>query len=265
MATALGIANRALRILGEPTIANFTTTSAGGLLSDLFLDAWNEVREEDNWYFLRTRAVLADHAASWTSDVAYAAGDGCRHSNVIYNCLLDASNIEPGVHASSSSYWASQTQDEYTSYTGYYYRYDLPTDLGRGLWLDPPGYHYILEGDWLYTDYSPDTTNKYPRLAYLVDVLTSSATGPSIGSSYQSRITSWFERVVAARLAMDIAVTLSDNTQEYQRAQMEYLYSLRKAQENNARSDPGPDVDPPMWSGVPSDSHWNKPSREPFP
>lgn len=265
MATALGIANRALRILGEPTVSDFTSTSRGGDMSDLFVDAWNEVRDEEDWYFLRTRTVLSDHAEAWTSDVEYAVGDGARQSNVIYNCILTASNIQPGVHASSSSYWESQVQDVYASYTGFYYRYDLPTDLGRVLWMQPANYDYIQEGDWLYTDYTPDTTNLYPRIAYLVDVLTSSATGPAISSTWQDRIPSWFERVVAARLAMDAAITISDDDRVYARAERSYMISLLRAREHNGHIDPGPDLEAQGWADVPSSGSWNVPSKEPNP
>ena len=267
MATALGIANRALRILGVPSIAAFSSSGRGPRqLSDSFVAVWNEVLAEDDWYFLVKRAVLADHAAAWTSDVSYAAGEGARHNDVIYNCLLAASDIEPGVHASSSSYWETQTQEAYAKYTNYWYRYDLPTDVGRPLALMPAGYQYISEEDWLYTDYTPDTTNLYPRLVYLADVLTSSSAGPAIASAYQSRIPDWFAGAVAAKLAMETAPELKGNDNDLLRAQRAYALALRRAQENNARNNPGPDVEQPLWADTPRPSaSWNRQSTEPGP
>jgi len=265
MATALGIANRALRLLGEPGITAFTDAGTpAGLVSDLFVDAWNEVLAEEDWRFLVKYAVLADHAAAWTSDVAYVAGRGSTHNKVIYNCILAASNIEPAVHASSSSYWETQTQRVYAQYTGRSYRYDLPTDLQHPIGIMPE-YNYVLVADWLYSDTSPDTTNSYPRLVYLADVLTSSAAGPAIVSASQDRIPSSFERAVAARLAMDAALTITDNQQQYERARGEYFMALQRAQAHNAMENPGPRVPDPLWSDPLSDSSWNVKSKEPYP
>lgn len=265
MATALGIANRALRIIGHPTIAAFSSTgTAPQLLSDSFVAVWNEVLAEDDWYFLVKRAQLADHAAAWTSDVSYAVGDGARSNNTIYNCILTASNIQPGVHASSSSYWESQTQDVYASYTDYTYRFDLPTDMGRAIALMPSDHPYILEGDWLYSDYTPDTTNLYPRLIYLADVVTSSAAGPAISSTWQSRIPDWFVGAVAAKLAAETSLLISDNQNKYVIAQRAYSFALRRAMDNNARNNPGPDESPVLWSDVPG-GPVARGSTEPWP
>ena len=265
MATALGIANRALRLLGEPGITAFSDAGTPpGLLSDLFVDAWNEVLAEEDWRFLVKYVVLADHAAAWTSDTEYAVGGGATHNNVIYNCLLAASDIEPGVHASSSSYWETQTQRVYAQYTDRSYRYDLPTDVQHPIGIMPE-YGYVLVADWLYSNVSPDTVNDYPRLVYLADVLTSTSAGPSIASAFQSRIPSWFERAVAGRLAMDAAITITDNQQQYERARGEYFMALQRAQAHNALENPGPIPADPLWSDLPSNSSWNVPSKEPYP
>lgn len=256
--TALNIANRALRILGEPKITAFSSTgSVPEVISDMFFDAFFEVMSEDAWYFLNKRAVISDHASAWANSEVYAVGDGCRHNNETYNAILASSDtapliIEPGVHASSTLYWETQTDRLYADYTGWDYKYDLPSDLYRALEIAPQ-YEFVMEGLWLYTDYVPDSTNLYPTLLYQVDVVSSDGNGdPVLDSTYRTRMPAWFERAVATRLAMDTAISITGKESEYKRCRTEHYIALQKAMDHNAMATPGPladETDP--WSDPP--------------
>lgn len=256
--TALDLANRALRILGEPKITALSSTgSVPGVISDMFFDAFFEVMSEDDWYFLTKRAVISDHASAWVNTGVYAVGDGARNDNIIYNAILASSDtapliIEPGTHASSTLYWEVQTEREYADYTGFAYKYDLPSDIYRTIDISPQ-YGWVMEGDHLYTSYVPDATNDYPAIIYQINVVSSDANGdPTLDSTYRTRIPAWFERAVSSRLAMDCAISITGKQSEYERCRTEYYMAIQKACDHNAMATPGPAADESdLWSDPP--------------
>lgn len=249
MSTALGIANRALRILGEPALADLTgTDKITNLVNENLLTLFHEVMTEEDWYFLLKRTPVDDYALDWSASTVYSPDDNCRNGNTIYNALLSSTNVEPGVHASSASYWEEYTQDEYSDYTGYWFKYVLPSDIYRVVNLMPEGYGYILEADWLYCNYTPDTTNEWPRVRYMVDVISLSGTIPIISSTYQARIPEWFDRVVACKLATELAMPITNKRDEYERAERRYYMALQTARGHNAMATPGDEDYPDTWT-----------------
>lgn len=74
MATALELANRALRVLGEPKITGFDDTgSKAALIVDLFFTTFRKHLSEDDWYWARERAELTeDEAITNLTELEYA-------------------------------------------------------------------------------------------------------------------------------------------------------------------------------------------------
>lgn len=74
MATALELANRALRVLGEPKLSSFADTSSTcTILKDLFFTTFRKHLTEDDWYWARARAELTeDETVENLTELEYA-------------------------------------------------------------------------------------------------------------------------------------------------------------------------------------------------
>jgi|GEM_PF-5818681 len=69
--TTLELANRALRILGEPKLSSFADNgSVSAVINDLFEQTFNLMLKEEDWYWARKRAELVEdtlltHYSEW--------------------------------------------------------------------------------------------------------------------------------------------------------------------------------------------------------
>jgi len=74
MATALELANRALRVLGEPKLTSFDdTTATCTIVKDVFFTTFRKHLTEDDWFWARVRAELTeDEAVENLTELEYA-------------------------------------------------------------------------------------------------------------------------------------------------------------------------------------------------
>jgi hypothetical protein len=74
MATALELANRALRVLGEPKLTGFDDTgSRAAQVVDLFFTTFRKHLSEDDWFWARARVALTeDEAVTNLTELDYA-------------------------------------------------------------------------------------------------------------------------------------------------------------------------------------------------
>ena len=142
-----------------------------------------------------------------------------------------------------------------TQYTPFDYVYDLPSDVYSVIGTDPRVDYVIMPVSgsmYLFCDYSADTTNNYPRVVYQVDVLSlDDNDDPVISSTYTSLIPAWFSRVVAAKLAMDSCIQITDKAELKQDMRSEYYLALKRARQFNEMYTPGASADPSTWGDIP--------------